>query len=152
MVYEGWTLQNELQMDNEWFEWEKFVKTRKRLQGLSFTQQRDEIKTIIATFYYGFPVFTVDMRFPPKKTFIDGSYGIGSCIRRMLAAIDIPNMADYTRSSEAIALYDKYKESYYNNLDELAKIANFADDTSSADKGIFNQQSFESRYKLKWRN
>lgn len=151
MAYEGWISQNKLQVENEWFEWDKFVETRKRLQELSFTQQRDEIKAIIATLNNEFSVFTVDTRFPRKKIFINATYGIGFCVRRMLSAIDIPNIADYTCSSESIPLYDKAKELYYDNLDEMFKMANFADGVLPADKGIFNRQKFESRYNLRWK-
>lgn len=155
MVYEGWSLENEMQLQDEWYLWDDFVHfVRYRLGQLSFTYDRRSIRQHLdlpRSLRQIHQPFRIDVRFPPNQILINTSYEIDLCIRRILSAIDIPDIADYSScSSDALALYNKSKELYYYHLNELYEITNFSDNLL-AEKGVFNRQSFESRNSLKWK-
>lgn len=155
MVYEGWSLEVEMLLADEWYLFDDFVHfVRYRLGQLSFTYDRRWIRQHLdlpRSLRQIHHPFRRDVRFPANQILINTSFEIDLCVRRILSAIDIPDFTDYTNcSSEALAIYNKSKELYYCHLHELYDLTNFSDNLL-AEKGVFNRQSFESRNSLKWK-
>lgn len=155
MVYDGWSLEMDILVKDEWFLWDDFVHfVRCRLGQLSFTYDRRAIRQqmdLPRSMRQIYQPFSTSNRFPANQILINTSFEIDLSIRRILSAIDIPDIMDYSScSSDAIALYNKSKELYYYHLNELYELTNFSDNLL-AEKGVFNRQSFEIRNSLKWK-
>lgn len=155
MVYEGWSLDMDILAKDEWYLWDDFVHfVRYRLGTLSFTYDRRAIRQQLdlpRSLRQIHHPFSLSSRFPTNQILINTSFEIDLCIRRIMSAIDIPDFGDYsTCSTEALNIYNKSKELYYYHLNELYDLTNFSDNLL-AEKGVFNQQSFESRNSLKWK-
>lgn len=156
MVYEGWSLEMDLLSNDEWYRWDDFVHfVRYRLGQLSFTYDRRLIRQQLdlpRSLRQIYHPFRVDNRFPINTMLVNTSFEIDLCIRRILAAIDIPDIENYsTCSGEAINIYNKAKELYYCHLNELYQLTNYSENLLM-EKGVFNRESFEDRNSLKWKD
>lgn len=156
MGYEGWSLEMELLSNDEWYRWEDFVHfVRYRLGQLSFTHDRRLIRQQLdlpRSLRQIYQPFRADSRFPSNTMLINTSFEIELCIRRILSAVDIPDIENYANCSpEILNIYNKGKELYYCHLNELYQLANFSE-TLLAEKGVFSRESFEDRNSLKWRD
>lgn len=155
MLYEGWSLEIELLSNDEWYRWEDFVHfVRYRLGQLSFTHDRRLIRQHLdlpRSLRQIYQPFRVDSRFPSNTMLINTSFEIELCIRRILSAVDIPDIENYSACTpEVLNIYNKAKELYYCHLNELYQLTNFSENLL-AEKGVFSRQSFEDRNSLKWR-
>lgn len=156
MGYEGWSLETELLSNDEWYRWEDFVHfVRYRLGQLSFTHDRRLIRQQLdlpRSLRQIYKPFRADSRFPSNSMLINTSYEIELCIRRILSAVDIPDIENYSSCTpEVLNIYNKAKELYYCHLNELYQLTNYSE-TLLAEKGVFNRESFEDRNSLKWRD
>lgn len=156
MGYDGWSLEIELLSNDEWYRWEDFVHfVRYRLGQLSFTHDRRLIRQQLdlpRSLRQIYQPFRPDARFPSNTMLINTSFEIELCIRRILSAVDIPDIENYSNCTpEVLNIYNKAKELYYYHLNELYQLTNFSE-TLLAEKGVFNRQSFEDRNSLKWRD
>lgn len=155
MVYDGWSMDTQMLITDEWYLWEDFVHfVRYRLGQLSFTNDRRAIRQHLdlpRSMRQIHRPFDKDVRFPANQILINTSFEIDLCIRRILSAVDIPDFADYSNcSNDALSIYNKSKELYYYHLNELYDLTNFSDNLL-AEKGVFDRKNFESRNSLKWK-
>lgn len=155
MVYDGWSLEMELLANDEWYRWEDFVHfVRYRLGQLSFTYDRRSIRQQLdlpRSLRQIYQPFRIDTRFPGNQLLINTSFEIDLCVRRILSAIDIPEIDNYANcSSEALTIYNKAKELYYYHLNELYEMTNYSENLLT-EKGVFNRDSFEDRNSLRWK-
>lgn len=155
MGYEGWSLESDLLAKDEWYRWEDFVHfVRYRLGQLSFTYDRRSIRQQLdlpRSLRQIYQPFRADCRFPTNQMLINTGFEVDLCVRRILAAIDIPEIENYEKCSpEALTIYNKAKELYYCHLNELYQLTNYSENLLM-EKGVFNRESFEDRNSLRWK-
>lgn len=151
MPYEGinggpWPLRAELLSQDLWYKCLGFVTARNELAQLSFKCQRTYIRRKLNTMSQIHQPFRIDKRFPPNEIYINASFEIGSLIRCILSALDVPESCSGQE-------YDKAKEAYLVCLKKLFAITVFRDGINPvkpSDRGVFDQESFEDSYKVRW--
>lgn len=114
-------------ISDEWYLWEDFVHfIRYRLGRLSFTSPHErrsirEFLDLPRSLRQIHQPFSANIRFPANQILVNTSFEIDLCIRRILSAIDIPDVADYSICSNdtLLSIYNKSKELYYYHLNGI---------------------------------